>query len=91
MYEKNRNPLWQEFRTAEPLIVLYQGKYYGMAGRFVRIRPDPNWADIEGPAGMVRPQPRDWLRKIDENGNLASVRPTLTEMPAVVISALTPP
>ena len=82
MNEKKLKPLRQEFRTAEPLIVLYQGKYNGMAGRFVGIRADPNWADIEEPSGMIRPQPRDWLRKVDENGKLVNADPNDIGVPA---------
>ena len=72
MDEKKLTTQREEFQTGESLIVLYQGKYNGMAGKFVGIRPDPDWADIEVAPGIVRAHPVDWLRKLDGRTNAVS-------------------
>lgn len=72
MDEKKLTTQREEFQTGESLIVLYQGKYDGMAGKFVGIRPDPDWADIEVAPGVVCAHPVDWLRKIGDRTNAGS-------------------
>ncbi len=72
MDKKKRTTEREEFQIGESLIVLYQGKYDGMAGKFVGIRPDPDWADIEVAPGIVHAHPVDWLRKIGHRTNAGS-------------------
>lgn len=36
-----------EFAPDELVVVLYEGRFYGMAGRFLGLGVDPNWADIQ--------------------------------------------
>jgi hypothetical protein len=42
-------------------VVLAQGSYQGTLGVFLRLKEDPNWADITEPAGNVRSHPVRWL------------------------------
>jgi hypothetical protein len=52
----------RQFRTGDPIIVLYDGR----TGRFLGLRTDPNWADIEGSNGLIRSHPVQWLRPATE-------------------------
>jgi hypothetical protein len=51
------------FCSGDPVVVLYQGLHNGMPGRFVALRKDPNWADIEERDGSIRGHPVLWLRR----------------------------
>lgn len=42
-------------------VVLAEGSYQGTPGLFVRLRADPNWADIKQSNGVVREHPVEWL------------------------------
>jgi hypothetical protein len=55
-----------EFRAGDAVVVLHHGRYNGMAGRFVGLRVDANWADIEESHGLVRSHPVLWLRRADD-------------------------
>lgn len=55
-----------DFRVGDSVVVLYQGLYNGMSGRFVGPREDPNWADVEEPDGSVRAHPVLWLRRPED-------------------------
>lgn len=63
-----------QFRAGDSIVVLYDGRYNGMAGRFVGLRDDPNWADIEQSNGSVRPHPVQWLRRPEDLPDLAAIR-----------------
>jgi hypothetical protein len=52
-----------DLRFGDPVVVLYQGLYDGMDGRFAGLREDPNWADVEEGDGSVRAHPVLWLRR----------------------------
>jgi hypothetical protein len=42
-------------------VVLAEGTYQGTPGVFLRLRADPNWADIKERNGIVREHPVAWL------------------------------
>jgi hypothetical protein len=42
-------------------VVLAQGSYQGTPGVFLRLKEDPNWADITERDGSVRSHPMVWL------------------------------
>jgi hypothetical protein len=42
-------------------VVLAEGTYQGTLGVFVRLKKDPNWADITERNGAVRSHPVEWL------------------------------
>ena len=42
-------------------VVLAHGTYQGTAGVFLRLREDPNWADITESTGAIRSHPVAWL------------------------------
>lgn len=42
-------------------VVLAEGTYRGTPGVFLRLRADPNWADIKERNGIVREHPVAWL------------------------------
>lgn len=50
------------FQAGDSVVVLYDGRYDGIHGRFVGLREDPNWADIAEPNGVVSGHPVLWLR-----------------------------
>ena len=62
------------FQAGDPVVVLYQGLYYGMPGRFVGPRNDPNWADIEERFGSLRAHPVAWLRRLADVQDLTASR-----------------
>jgi hypothetical protein len=64
---------YPQFRAGDPIVVLYEGLYNGIAGRFVSLRKDPNWADIEESGGMVRPHPVLWLRRPQDLADRARI------------------
>jgi hypothetical protein len=49
-----------EFREGDE-VVLARGSYQGTPGVFLRLRCDPNWADITERTGEVRSHPLVWL------------------------------
>jgi hypothetical protein len=55
-----------EFRRGDPIVVLHDGLYNGMAGRFLKLRKDANWVDIEEGNGKVRSHPVRWLRHAED-------------------------
>jgi hypothetical protein len=42
-------------------VVLAKGTYQGTTGIFIRLCPDPRWADITERNGTVRSHPVEWL------------------------------
>jgi hypothetical protein len=62
-----------QFRAGDSIVVLYDGRFNGMAGRFVSLRGDPNWADIEERDGSVRPHPVQWLQRPEDLPDLAAI------------------
>lgn len=42
-------------------VILAQGSYQGTRGVFLRLRPDPRWADIVEANGQTRNHPLVWL------------------------------
>lgn len=48
------------FREGEE-VALAHGTYQGTRGVFLRLKEDPNWADITEPNGEVRSHPVMWL------------------------------
>lgn len=62
------------FRVGDPVVVLYQGLYNGMPGRFVALREDPGWADIEERDGSIRGHPVLWLRRPEDVWSPATSR-----------------
>jgi hypothetical protein len=42
-------------------VVLAEGSHQGTPGVFLRLRPDPNWADIRERNGAIRSHPIVWL------------------------------
>lgn len=42
-------------------VVLARGGNTGTPGIFLRLRPDPNWADITERTGVVKSHPVEWL------------------------------
>jgi hypothetical protein len=54
-----------QFRPGDSIVVLCEGRYNGIAGRFVGLRDDPNWAEIEQSDGLIRSHPVQWLRPQD--------------------------
>jgi hypothetical protein len=42
-------------------VVLAQGTYPGIMGVFLRLKEDPNWADITERSGEIRSHPAKWL------------------------------
>ncbi len=54
------------FQPGDRIVILYNGLYNGMSGRFHGIRQDPEWVDIELESGMVRAYPVQWLRHARE-------------------------
>lgn len=63
----------RQFRAGESIVVLYDGRYNGMAGRFVGLREDPNWADIEESDGAIHSHPVQWLRRPEELADPAAI------------------
>jgi hypothetical protein len=63
-----------EFRMGDAVVILYQGLYHGMPGRFLGLREDANWADIEERDGLVRSHPMLWLRRPEDLPDLAASR-----------------
>lgn len=63
-----------QFRAGDSIVVLHDGRYNGMAGRFVGLRNDPNWADIEQSNGLIRSHPVQWLRRPEDLPDLAAIR-----------------
>lgn len=51
-----------EFAPDELVVVLYEGRFCGRFGRFLGLRVDPNWADIQERDGVIRSHPVLWLR-----------------------------
>jgi hypothetical protein len=43
-----------------------------MPGRFVGLRKDPNWADIEEQDGCIRGHPVLWLRRLEDGRSPAT-------------------
>lgn len=64
----------QQFRAGDSIVVLYDGRYNGMAGRFVGLRDDPNWADIKEHNGSVSSHPVQWLRRPEDLPDLEAIR-----------------
>jgi hypothetical protein len=56
----------RHFRADEPVVVLYEGMYNGLSGRFLGLRTDPNWADIQEQNGQIRSHPVVWMRRPSE-------------------------
>ena len=48
------------FREGDEVILIL-GTYPGTPGKFLRLRADPNWADITERDGRVRSHPMAWL------------------------------
>ncbi len=44
-------------------VVLTDGPYKSNLGVFVRLKEDPNWADITGRDGKVSSHPVEWLAR----------------------------
>lgn len=42
-------------------VVLAEGSYRGTLGIFLRLREDPNWADITERKGRIRSHPVVWI------------------------------
>jgi hypothetical protein len=42
-------------------VVLAEGSYQGTPGIFLRLRPDPTWADLTERDGRVKSHPIAWL------------------------------
>ena len=53
-------PAGPAFREGDE-VVLAEGSYQGTLGVFLRLREDPNWADITERDGNVRSHPVAWL------------------------------
>ena len=53
-------PVGSEFRDGDS-VVLAEGTYQGTPGRFLRLKDDPNWADITQRNGNIRSHPVAWL------------------------------
>jgi hypothetical protein len=51
---------FREFHEGDN-VVLALGTYQGSTGVFVRLRDDPQWAEIRDAAGAVRSHPIAWL------------------------------
>jgi hypothetical protein len=49
-------------------VVLAEGTYQGTPGRFLRLRTDTAWADIEERNGVVRNHPVAWLAHAERSG-----------------------
>ena len=62
------------FHMRDPVVVLYEGLYNGMSGRFLGLRKDTNWADIEERGGQVRSHPVLWLRHAEDFPDVAASR-----------------
>ena len=54
------NPIHREFQRGDE-VELAEGTYQGTSGVFLRLRQDPNWADITESNGAVRSHPVAWL------------------------------
>jgi hypothetical protein len=54
------------FRKGDSVVVLYQGLYDGLLGRFVGPRDDRNWANIEERDGSIRAYPVAWMRQSED-------------------------
>jgi hypothetical protein len=50
----------QTFRAGDE-VVLVRGSYPGTLGKFLRVKEDAKWADIEEANGVVRSHPMIWL------------------------------
>lgn len=48
------------FQKGDP-VALAHGTYQGTTGEFLRLREDPNWADIAESKGCIRAHPVEWL------------------------------
>lgn len=68
-----RNP---DFHTGDAVMVLYQGRYDGMAGVFVGLAQDPNWADIREQDGSVHAHPLVWVRHAEAASDLKTIPET---------------
>lgn len=55
-----------EFREGDH-VVLAEGTRQGTVGVFLRLKEDPNWADITGRNGSVRSDPVAWLAPSHHN------------------------
>jgi hypothetical protein len=55
-------PINPSFREGEE-VVLALGSHQGTLGVFLRLREDPNWADIRERNGDVRSHPVIWLAR----------------------------
>ena len=55
-------PIEPGFREGEE-VVLALGSHQGTLGIFLRLRGDPNWADIRERNGDVRSHPVVWLAR----------------------------
>jgi len=55
-------PIEPGFREGEE-VVLALGSHQGTLGIFLRLREDPNWADIRERNGDVRSHPVVWLAR----------------------------
>jgi hypothetical protein len=53
-------PIGSGFQEGEA-VVLARGSYQGTLGVFLRLRPDPLWADIQESGGAIRSHPVEWL------------------------------
>ena len=56
----NKGPIRTAFREGDQ-VFLSEGTYQGTLGIFLRLREDPNWADISERNGRVRSHPVAWL------------------------------
>jgi hypothetical protein len=59
---KSIRPIQPGFREGEE-VVLAMGSHQGTLGVFLRLREDPNWADIRERNGDVRSHPVIWLAR----------------------------
>jgi hypothetical protein len=56
----SNRPVNAEFRAGDE-VVLAEGTYQGTPGVFLRLRKDPQWADISERDGTIRSHPVAWL------------------------------
>ena len=52
-------------------VVLARGSNRGTPGRFLRLRPDPRWAEITERNGVVKMHPTEWLAHVTSQGGSA--------------------
>jgi hypothetical protein len=52
------------------LVFLTKGTYAGTRGTFLKLRTDPNWADVREDNGRIREHPLGWLgRRVEGQEN----------------------